>query len=457
MSRLALASSVLVAAEAGTLKLTWSDCGSTHGKVTGMSPTSFSTGTEATITGTGTIDEDVTAATIKATISALGTKLSDCSGDGKTDIVCNLPLNTGTITVPALPFPLAKGTLNLPVKVKTSASIPASLASVDIHLTGDDQNGESAICLDAHTEASVSSGNWEEFKAKYGKVYNGPDHEAEHKSVYEKNMQWAAENSDEQTTFGENQFADLTQEQYRVAAGLGYKASSLSSLPHLGVHVHNGEELAASVDWTTKGAVTAVKDQGQCGSCWAFSTTGGLEGAWQIASGSLKSLSEQQFVDCDKNGSAGCQGGDMATAFQWAENQALATEQSYPYTARDGSCKSSGWTTAIPQGGVTGYKSVGQSTADLKSALNLGPVSVAIEADQMAFQMYSGGVLKSGCGTNLDHGVLAVGYTADAFKVKNSWGSSWGASGYLQISTQGNVCGIHSEAQYPTVSASVAV
>merc|ERR1711862_97568 len=120
------------------------------------------------------------------------------------------------------------------------------------------------------------------------------------------------------------------------------------------------------------------------------------------------------------------------------ENQALATEASYPYTATDGSCKSSGWTTAIPQGGVTGYKSVGQSTADLKSALNVGPVSVAIEADQMAFQMYSGGILKSGlflkCGTNLDHGVLAVGYGDGYFKVKNSWGASWGEEGFLRIS-----------------------
>merc|ERR1712224_214056 len=122
-----------------------------------------------------------------------------------------------------------------------------------------------------------------------------------------------------------------------------------------------------------------------------------------------------------------------------------------------GSCKSSGYTTAIPQGGVTGYKSVGQSTDALKSALQTGPVSVAIEADQMAFQLYSGGILKSGCGTNLDHGVLAVGYGEGYFKVKNSWGSSWGQSGYLQISDQGNTCGIHSDASYPTVSASVAV
>merc|ERR1719281_299117 len=119
-----------------------------------MSPTSFLTGTDVTITGTGTIDEDVTSASLKATISALGTKLTDCSGDGTKDIVCQLPLNTGSIVVPALPFPLKAGTLNLPVKVSTSEAIPASLASVDIHLTGDDQNGESAICLDAHTDAS---------------------------------------------------------------------------------------------------------------------------------------------------------------------------------------------------------------------------------------------------------------------------------------------------------------
>jgi len=458
MSRLVLASSVLVAAEAGTLSITYKDCGSKHGKVTGLSPTSFSTGTTATITGTGTIDEDVTAAKISATISALGTQLSSCSGDGTKDIVCDLPLNTGSITVPALLFPLKQGTLKLPVKVTTSASIPASLASVDIHLKGDDQNGESAVCLDVHTSASLSSDDkWEAFKAKYGKVYNGVDNEAAHKQVYETNMRWAMENSNANTQFGENQFADLTANQYKVAAGLGYKgkASSLRGLPHMGVHEYQGEELAASVDWSTEGAVTAVKDQGQCGSCWAFSTTGGMEGAWQIASGSLTSMSEQQLVDCSKQ-NAGCNGGSMELAFNYAKTVNVATESSYPYTARDGSCKSS-YTTAIPQGGVIGYKSVGQSTDSLKSALNSGPVSVAIEADQLAFQLYSGGILKSGCGTNLDHGVLAVGYTADAFKVKNSWGSSWGENGYLQISTSGNTCGIHSDASYPTVSASVAV
>jgi len=301
----------------------------------------------------------------------------------------------------------------------------------------------------------LASADWEEFKATYGKVYNGDDHEAEHKVVYEANMQWATENSNEVTQFGENQFSDLTQAQYRVAAGLGYKASALKQLPHLGVHEWDGEELASSVDWSTKGAVTKVKDQGQCGSCWAFSTTGGMEGAWQIASGSLKSMSEQQLVDCSTKND-GCNGGSMESAFQFAEGVNVATESSYPYKGRDGSCKTS-FSTAIPQGGVTGYKSVGSSSKSLQSALQNGPVSVAIEADQSAFQMYSGGILSSGCGTNLDHGVLAVGYGSGYFKVKNSWGSSWGDHGYLKISDSGNTCGIHSDASYPKVSASVAV
>merc|ERR1711972_927939 len=126
----------------------------------------------------------------------------------------------------------------------------------------------------------------------------------------------------------------------------------------------------------------------------------------EIGSGSLVSLSEQQLVDCSKS-NLGCNGGSMESAFSFEKGVNVATESSYPYTARDGSCKSSGYTTGIPRGGVTGYKSVGASTSSLQSALQHGPVSVAIEADQMSFQGYSGGVITSGCGTQLDHGVTA--------------------------------------------------
>merc|ERR1739849_2728 len=167
-----------------------------------------------------------------------------------------------------------------------------------------------------------------------------------------------------------------------------------------------------------------------------------------------KSMGEQQLVDCSKQNS-GCNGGLMDSAFSFYEGTTVATESSYPYTARDGSCKSS-YTTAIPRGGVTGYKDVSSESSLLDAVSNVGPISVAIEADQMSFQMYSSGVLTGSCGTNLDHGVLAVGFGSsggtDYWKVKNIWGASWGMNGYVLIERGVTKCGIGSEPSYPTVS-----
>jgi len=316
--------------------------------------------------------------------------------------------------------------------------------------------------------AAASPPDWAEYKQQYGKFYNGAQDETR-RAQFEVNSQVIADQNakGESLQFGFNQFTDLTQDEYRVAAGLGYKApeQAYSGLPFLGEHVHTGEELAASLDWVTRGAVTSVKDQGQCGSCWAFSTTGSVEGAWQVGSGTLISASEQQLVDCATATSSGCQGGSMAGAIQYEAGTNVCSEASYPYTARDGTCKSS-CTAAIPQGGITGYKSVGKhngaSIADMKSALALNPVSIAIEADQASFQNYQSGTLSSGCGTSLDHGVLVAGYGTDGsgtdyWLIKNSWGTSWGNRGYIQIAQANDVCGVLKQPVYPAVSATVAV
>merc|ERR1712161_182264 len=230
-----------------------------------------------------------------------------------------------------------------------------------------------------------------------------------------------------------------------------------SGLQEVGVHEYNGETLATTVNWITKGAVTPVKNQGQCGSCWAFSTTGGTEGAWSGATGKLVSLSEQQLVDCSKANN-GCGGGLMDAGFAYQGTVNVASEASYAYTAKDGSCKTS-FSTAIPKGGVSGHKDVNGETNLLDAVTTVGPVSVAIQADQASFQNYASGVLTGTCGTQLDHGVLAVGFGTlsgtEYWKVKNSWGGSWGQSGYILIERGTNKCGIASgPPSYPTVDGS---
>jgi len=259
---------------------------------------------------------------------------------------------------------------------------------------------------------------------------------------------------------GMNEMGDLTEQEFR-SRYLGYMPRRADYIRSLNTANLSTENLPASVDWRTKNVVTAIKNQGQCGSCWAFSTTGSTEGAHAIKTGKLVSLSEQQLVDCsDSFGNQGCNGGLMDQGFEYIiANKGLCTESAYPYTAQDGTCKS---TTCSSAATISSYHDVTpQSDPAMEAAVVQQPVSIAIEADQFAFQFYTSGVIPaSSCGSNLDHGVLTVGYGTDStsgmdyYIVKNSWGASWGMKGYvnLQRGVGGTgTCGMLSVPSFPIV------
>jgi len=248
-----------------------------------------------------------------------------------------------------------------------------------------------------------------------------------------------------------NFFADHTREEF-ARHYLGYNRQS-KGYENLAGNLSNASP-PSDIDWCEKGAVTDVKDQGQCGSCWAFSAVGAIEGIEAINGGPLTSYSEQQLVDCAGSyGNQGCNGGLMDYAFNYVIDKGLCTEEAYPYSAKRHVCKRC--QSALPAK-ITGFQDVkARSEDDLMAATAQQPVSVAIEADQPGFQLYSGGVFDGHCGENLDHGVLVVGYGEDTgkkyWKVKNSWGGDWGEEGYIRMERGVNKCGISNAASYPTI------
>jgi len=250
-----------------------------------------------------------------------------------------------------------------------------------------------------------------------------------------------------------NKFADMPIEEFRSI----YNGYVMKPRDNSRVAVLPEVNLPASVDWRTKGVVTPIKNQGQCGSCWSFSTTGSVEGQHALKTGKLVGLSEANLVDCSAGfGNQGCNGGLMDDAFQYIMACGIETEAAYPYVPQDGSCQYSKSKIAAK---VTGYKDVTSgSESQLQTAVaNVGPISVAIDASHNSFQLYSGGVYyEPACSTTqLDHGVLAVGYGTYSgtayWLVKNSWGTDWGLTGYIMMSrNKSNNCGIATMASYPT-------
>ncbi|KAL7631755.1 UNVERIFIED_CONTAM: hypothetical protein RMT77_017936 [Armadillidium vulgare] len=301
--------------------------------------------------------------------------------------------------------------------------------------------------------------DWEAFKAKFNKFYS-VDEDVQRRKMFNENKLRILEHNKKyeegKVTFkmGINKFADKFPEEMSYLKGYKGKKSTLRKAP-----IFNPQEnitVPETVDWREQGYVTPVKDQGHCGSCWAFSATGSLEGQNFAKRGTLISLSEQNLVDC-VDGEGCIKGGWMDDAFQYVkEAHGIDTEESYPYKAMDSyRCK---FDPRDIGGTCSGYVDISSGSEDdlLSATATIGPISVAIDASQRSFNFYSEGVYyEPDCSTtSLDHGVLVVGYGnyngQDYWLVKNSWGTGWGEDGYIMMSrNKDNNCGIATSASYP--------
>ncbi|CAM0150356.1 unnamed protein product [Urochloa decumbens] len=294
----------------------------------------------------------------------------------------------------------------------------------------------------------------EKWMAEHGRTYSDETEKAHRFQVFKKNAAFIDRSNAEgnkKYLLATNEFADLTNNEFMAMyTGLKPVPTGAKKVPGFKYENFTMLEDQDTVDWRQKGAVTGVKNQGQCGCCWAFSAVAAIEGIHQISTGELVSLSEQQVLDCSTDGNNGCNGGIMDNAFQYIiSNGGLTTEDAYPYTAAQSTCQSTQPTVTI-----SSYQDVPSNDENaLAAAVSNQPVSVAVDAHN--FQFYNGGVMTGdSCGTDLNHAVTAIGYgTAEDgsqyWLLKNQWGQSWGEGGYMRLERGTGACGVAKQASYP--------
>ena len=294
-----------------------------------------------------------------------------------------------------------------------------------------------------------------QYQKDFGKVYSSPEEQRYRLAVYNNNLKKIEAHNALHLpwTLGVNKFADIAEEEF------AYKFCGCAKDPksRAGRVTPIYGDAPERIDWREKGAVTPVKDQAACGSCWSFSTTGTVEGAYFIHSGKLVSLSEQQLVDCarePKYQAEGCGGGWPWSVMDYVSDHGLCTEEDYPYHAKDEDCKDDKCTVAVQSVGKVQLPQGDEES--LANAVALTPVSIVLDASAM--QLYKEGIITK-CSESINHAVLAVGYGVEEetgikyWIVKNSWGTSWGEEGYCRIEKDvGGMgcCAITYSSVYPT-------
>ncbi|KPP73931.1 cathepsin L1-like [Scleropages formosus] len=341
--------------------------------------------------------------------------------------------------------------------------MPALLRAVLVSLLVCHHRLQPALCSEEDMDTL-----WTKWKWDYGVSYGAKDDEEQRKYIWEENLEKIKANNENfhkgtsSFIMAMNRYGDLTQQEYRRLQGAMINSRTMKrgkTVSAQKLRAAAKKKNVAEVDYRTKGYVTRVKDQGYCGSCWAFSTTGAIEGQIYKKTGRLLSLSEQHLMDCSRSyGTYGCSGAWMANAYDYVVKNGLPSEDTYPYTAMDGQpCL---YESSRIVARIKDYRFIpaGDEEALANAVATIGPITVALDADHSSFMFYSSGIYEEPkCNPeNLNHAVLLVGYGTEGKKeywiIKNSWGRSWGENGYMRIArNKDNACGIASYSLYPIV------